>query len=1186
MPHLTPSPHILLLDADPATADQVQQLLEAGGVAGSLTLVQQAADALTALRVRGYDLIIVAALAPDMDALTLWRQAREICPGVPVLVFSDALGEDAIIRVLSEDGSEYVAKSHPGRLAPIVRKLFAECDGCHKQQVTQAALDAAGIRLQDIAESLPGGIYQLVRRPDGRFHFAYLSERCMEITGVTEWGEHTRAEHELARIAQADLPGVLESTAVSATGMQLWDQEFRITMTDGSIRWVHAISMPRSQEDGGIMWTGIFFDITAEKARDQALLEARSFSAAVLDIVGALVVVIDRQGNVVEFNRACEALTGYRAKEILGGPVWKLWPQAQRTQVQDVFATLTAGQFPHAHENCWLTQAGGERLIAWNNTCLTDAQGRVNYVIASGIDVTEERADRGSQHRQRQELERLVAERTARLETQARIIEQIHDAVVSTDMEGQITSWNQGAERLFGYCVEEVIGRPIAFVFPEEPLDFLAEQVIAPLKARGEHAVEVRMRHKSGQNFHAHLSLSLLRDLEAGMSGMIGYITDITERKRSEEALALYARVMAASSVSMVIADATAPDLPLIYVNPAFEAITGYASAEVLGRNCRFLQGPERDQPGLMEIRAAQAEGRDGRALLHNFRKDGSPFWNELVITPVHDQTGKLTHFIGIGRDISQRLEMEEALRASEQALQTSEARLRSVLDSVVDGIVVIDEWGGIESFNPAAERIFGYASEEVHGRNVSLLMPEPDRSAHDGYLKNHLDTGRKKIIGLGREVIGRRKEGGTFPMDLAVSAIRIGEKRCFTGIVRDISERKRIEWEMLQALEAAISASRAKSEFLSSMSHELRTPMNAILGFGQLLQMDSSLAPEQADSAREIVNAGRHLLALINEVLDLARIESGKLTLSMEPVELLELIEECAVLVKSGALRQGLAVHLNAANCQGRWARADRLRLKQVLINLLSNAVKYNRAGGSVHIVCEFKTTGRVRLAVSDTGPGIPEDKLAELFTPFNRLGLEAGSIEGSGIGLVISKRLVEMMGGEIGVDSRLGQGCTFWVELAETEPLAAPPMAPDAAPAKAAGRPRRHTLLYVEDNPANLRLMQLALALRQDIRLLSCGDPLIGLELARSEHPDLIMLDINLPGMSGYEMLMELQTDADTRTIPVLAITANAMPEDVERGLAAGFLAYLTKPLDLARLQTEIDRILEITAQGASGN
>ncbi|OYY92272.1 MAG: hypothetical protein B7Y41_16550 [Hydrogenophilales bacterium 28-61-23] len=1037
MNNLTPPARILLLDGDAASADRVRHLLDAAGFVCILDHAGTAADALAALRVSEHDLIIAADLPPELDCLALWRQARACRPGIPVVVFSDAPDEDAIVQMLSDGGSEYVAKSHAGRLAPIVRRKCAECDGCRKQHATQAALDAVDGRLRDIAESLPGGIYQFIRRPDGVFYFAYLSQRCAEITGVTESGEGTRADPDFARILPDDLPRVMESIAVSAAALQPWEEEFRL-VADGGIRWLRGMAMPRGMDDGGVMWTGIFFDITELKAQSQALAASEHYNRILFEHSPIGLALSRMNGELVDVNPAFAAILGLTVAATLDLNYWHITPLEYAEQEQAQLASLlNLGRYgPYEKE----------------------------YMHRDG-------------HRVPVRLQGMRIE-----------------------LRGESYIWSS---------VEDITG----------------------LKA-----AETELR-----------------------------------RAQTESAIALYRRAMEASSVSMSIADATAPDLPLIYINPAFERITGYASAEVLGRNCRFLQGAEQDQAGLVEIRAALAEARDGRALLRNYRKDGSPFWNELIVTPVHDGGGKLTHFIGISQDVSQRLEMETALK-------TSEARLRSVLESVVDGIVVIDERGIVESFNPAAESIFGYTFEEVHGRNVSLLMPEPYASAHDGYLHNYLETGRERIIGIGREVTGRRKDGSTFPMDLAVNAMRAGEKRCFTGIVRDITERKRLDWEMIRALEAALSASRAKSEFLSSMSHELRTPMNAILGFGQLLQMDRDLSAEQADSAREIVKAGRHLLTLINEVLDLARIESGNLTLSMEPVELVELIDECAVLVESGAIRQGLAFERDMAPCLGRWVRADRLRLKQVLINLLSNAVKYNRAGGSVRIACEFKATGQVRLAVSDTGPGIPEDKLADLFTPFNRLGLEAGSIEGSGIGLVISKRLVEMMGGEIGVDSRPGQGCTFWVELARAEPFAAPATATptEAAHAATSGMQCYHTVLYVEDNPANLRLMQQVLAPRADIRLLSSGEPLVGLELARDEHPDLIMLDINLPGMSGYEMLKQLQADADTRDIPVLAISANAMPEDIERGLAAGFRAYLTKPLDLARLQMEINRLL----------
>ncbi len=407
----------------------------------------------------------------------------------------------------------------------------------------------------------------------------------------------------------------------------------------------------------------------------------------------------------------------------------------------------------------------------------------------------------------------------------------------------------------------------------------------------------------------------------------------------------------------------------------------------------------------------------------------------ECAITyyPYHAAAGEVSHVVVVTRDVTGQV------RAG-RALQASEARLRTVLDSMVDGVIVIDQQGTVTAFNPAAQRMFGYIPDEVLGRNVSLLMPEPDHSAHDGYLRRHLDMGVAHIIGAGREVTGQRKDGSTFPLDLAVSAMTDDVGRSFVGVVRDISARKAAERRLADALEAARKASRAKSEFLSSMSHELRTPMNAILGFAQLLEMDARLGDEQRDNVVEILKAGRHLLALINEVLDLSRIESGRVVLRIEPVPIIDLIGECAALVESGAIRQGLTFRRELAACAGRRVRADRLRIKQVLLNLLSNAVKYNRHGGEVRVTCDFAVPGRVRLTVSDTGLGIPEDQQAGLFTAFHRLGREDSDIEGTGIGLAISKKLVELMQGDIGMESRPGQGSTFWVDLPDADAAPAP--------------------------------------------------------------------------------------------------------------------------------------------------
>jgi signal transduction histidine kinase/ActR/RegA family two-component response regulator len=387
-------------------------------------------------------------------------------------------------------------------------------------------------------------------------------------------------------------------------------------------------------------------------------------------------------------------------------------------------------------------------------------------------------------------------------------------------------------------------------------------------------------------------------------------------------------------------------------------------------------------------------------------------------------------------------------------------------------------------------------------------------------------------------------------------------------------------------AIEEARDANRAKSAFLSSMSHELRTPLNAILGFAQILASNAmpTTLEQKTEFAGHILKSGRHLLTLINEILDLAKVEAGAVAVSMEPVGLAEVLAECRTMI--GPLAAARGIHLRFPESLPEVVQADRTRLKQVLLNLLSNAVKYNRDGGVVTLECAQAGAQRLRLSVRDTGMGLSSEQLAALFQPFNRLGQEAGAQEGTGIGLVVTRRLIELMGGAIGVTSSPGAGSTFWIELASAERLQ-----PTAAPAQAAGggdgvslaAPGSHLILYIEDNPANLRLVQEIVAYRPDLRLLSAPDGPVGLSLARSHRPELILTDLNLPGMSGLEVLAELRRDPATAAIPVLALTANAMQRDIERGLAAGFARYLTKPIDIEQFNEAIDGAL---AQRASAD
>ena len=371
----------------------------------------------------------------------------------------------------------------------------------------------------------------------------------------------------------------------------------------------------------------------------------------------------------------------------------------------------------------------------------------------------------------------------------------------------------------------------------------------------------------------------------------------------------------------------------------------------------------------------------------------------------------------------------DQHLVSQQNKIDHAKIQQQAIFNVVIDGLILIDKRGRIEICNPAAEAIFGYPGGELLGQNVDVLMPEPYHSNHDGYLQAYTQGGEAKIIGIGREVKGKRKDGTVFPLELAVAETFIDGQKQFVGVVRDITARKQAEETLTHAKEAAEQASRAKSAFLSSMSHELRTPLNAVLGFGQLLQLNSKLDTTSQEYVQAIMKGGQHLLTLVNEVLDLAKIESEQLNISFESVELSNVIEDCFSVVETLAAERNVQLsHINPADFA---VRADPIRLKQVLLNLLSNAIKYNRKAGKVHLDISPVANHQLRISVTDTGHGIPNEKFDELFEPFNRLGEEVGTIEGSGLGLTITLRMTEMMEGMLGVESEVGVGSCFWIEL-----------------------------------------------------------------------------------------------------------------------------------------------------------
>ncbi|HTD02641.1 ATP-binding protein [Undibacterium sp.] len=408
--------------------------------------------------------------------------------------------------------------------------------------------------------------------------------------------------------------------------------------------------------------------------------------------------------------------------------------------------------------------------------------------------------------------------------------------------------------------------------------------------------------------------------------------------------------------------------------------------------------------------------------------------------------------------------------------------------------------------------------------------------------------------------------------------------------VLERTAQLKSINKELILAKATADQANQAKSAFLSSMSHELRTPLNAILGFAQLLATDMvpATSKQKHEFAEYILKAGRHLLVLINEVLDLAKVESGNLLLSLEPVALSEVMHECKTMIEPLANKRGVQVVFPPD--QDLHVVADRTRLKQVLLNLLSNAIKYNRENGSVIVSHNMIRPECIQVTVQDTGAGLAAEQLQQLFQPFNRLGQETGGEDGTGIGLVVTKRLVELMGGQIGVSSTVGIGSVFWLELKSTAATSYALKDDSGKPGlriEAAGAPHAlHTLLYVEDNPANLKLIQELIAFRRDIYLLTAVDGRLGLELAREHQPEVILMDINLPDLSGNEVLLMLLNDPRTSHIPVIALSANAMHKDIEKSMSLGFFRYLTKPIDIDEFLGVLDQALDFADSRSTAN
>ena len=634
---------------------------------------------------------------------------------------------------------------------------------------------------------------------------------------------------------------------------------------------------------------------------------------------------------------------------------------------------------------------------------------------------------------------------------------------------------------------------------------------------------------------------------------------------------ARYHQLLDAAPDAMVV---VGPDGDIAFVNARTESLFAYSRSELLGQRLEVLLPPRfRHIHGQHLVHYfATAHPRPAGSGLEIFglRKDGGEFPIEVSLSPLRSEEG-VTVLASI-RDISERKRLEDASRLLAN-------RLTSAVESIQDAFALFDGEDRLVLCNSVYRRLIGASLP-------GALVGRPYAQLLDAWLGDIVFQDEAERQRFRAERLARRSEGQLMPIDVHMRDgrhLRVVDRRTVEGgivkTVWDLTEDVHLAEELREARIAADAASTAKSQFVASMSHELRTPLNAILGFAQLLQRDrkAPLAAHHLTRVGHILNGGEHLLKLIDDILDLSRIEAGSVAIAIEPVSVADLVREVTTALEVTAAQNKISITVTPIPRECSVMLADHTRALQILSNLASNAVKYNRHGGQVQFIVSAPCPGRVRVTVADTGIGVPAAKQCKLFQPFQRAGQENGSIQGTGIGLVITRRLAQLMSGNVDFTSVEGQGSQFWLDLPmhQTIAPAAVPVAAREGPQRIVGE-GRHLVLFIEDNLANIDFVKELVSDLEDIDLLTAPTAELGVELARVVRPAVIIMDINLPGMSGLDALRVLRATAETRTIPVVALTAAASERDRQQGLAAGFDRYLTKPVRVDELERTLDEML----------
>lgn len=874
------------------------------------------------------------------------------------------------------------------------------------------------------------------------------------------------------------------------------------------------------------------------KEADEALRESEERFRMTWEVASDAIALSDPSGKVLFANPAYHTMYNFDPGEAVGQTFALIFPPEKRLAAEEAYrSAFNSDVVPTSFESCVTRGDGAERTVESRVGFLSN-RGQRTAMLSIVRDITERKqAERELQRSQERFSKAFNASPSP--------------IALSTLSSGHYIDVNDSFVDVTGYSREELIGESSTELGIWADLS-ARDRVGAMLQESGSvHQMEIGIRIKSGTILDVLFSAEII-ELE-GEPCVLSIAVDITERKKAEEALRLSSEILQRVNSLVLVSN---KEGQITYASPSVKRTLGYEPEDLIGDGWWHVSTSGSSETELEIMRLTNAARSEDAAYWEPYERMVRDSAGELHCILWHDARGPDDQVIGVGHDITERKRLESE---------------REHLFSVSADMMSIAGFDGyFKSVNPAFETTLGISRAELLSK-PSLEFVHPDDRAATLAARESLSTGTASISLDNRYLCG----DGSYKW-LSWNSVSVVEEGLVYAVARDITERLQVE-AAYRAKDTAEATNLAKSEFLSRMSHELRTPLNAIIGFSQLLEMDD-LNPDQMESVELVHKAGRHLLDLINEVLDISRIEAGHMSLSPEPISVADVLTECLDLMKPLAAERNIMLAADKALQCNFYVLADRQRLKQIILNFLSNAVKYNQVGGSVWLSCEEAKQSRVRIAVSDTGAGITHGKLEKLFTAFERLDADQTGVEGTGLGLALSKRLAEMMGGDTGVESVVGQGSTFWVQL----PQASEPLYP--IPQRTTGPLMAHqvsensrTVLYIEDNTSNLRLIEHIFQQQTDIKLLSAMQGGSGFALACTHNPNLILLDLHLPDVHGEKVLEWLRQDSRTRHIPVIIISADATPHEAARLLALGANDYITKPIDVKHFVTVIKDMLE---------